>query len=121
MVNMSDKEIYWREFCPECNTVNWMWSGYNDVEAYKCYKCSYKWIDEDAKDWIDDVGDAFMCDGQENITSCNDISVPRKLLEDLLENTIECHNNNQYLGERGKGLLAQYQADIDRVQELLKK
>lgn len=60
--------IYWKESCPECTANNWFWCSSNDVEAYQCYKCGHKWIDDAAKDWIDDIEDAFLCEGQEKIS-----------------------------------------------------
>ena len=60
-------EIHWKEECPKCRKLNWMWVGSNDVEAYQCYACNHKWLVEGAEDWIDDIEDAFLCKGQEKI------------------------------------------------------
>lgn len=75
---MSD-EAYWRETCPGCKTINWMWAGSNDVEAYQCYECGHKWIDEVAKDWIDDIEDAFVCEGSEFINAQDAIKIKKAL------------------------------------------
>ncbi len=60
-------EIYWKEECPKCNTLNWVWAGEHDVDGFQCYKCKHKWLTEMAEEWVDDIEDAFLCEGQEKI------------------------------------------------------
>ncbi len=46
------------------------------------------------------------------------VPVPKELLEELLDNTIECYNNTAWCID--KGVLARYQNEIKQVKELLK-
>ncbi len=59
--------IYWKEECPKCHVINWMWCGSNDVEAFQCYKCRHKWLSEGSAEWIEDIEDAFLCEGREKL------------------------------------------------------
>ena len=62
-------EIWLKEYCPKCNTINWINNGDEgdltilDIEVIKCRKCNYIF-------WLGEEEDFKIC-GYESIEDCN--------------------------------------------------